>query len=131
MIQTQGFASSQSIGSLTDEINRWMVSNTQGMDNKFRLIDIKYASSTESTTTHSHVNYSALVIYEAREIKKTDDGYLLVSIAESRTSGPNESIVGSYVSLEEAISAAERECEDWEAYLNFDEKPNLNDLRLL
>jgi len=73
MIQTQGFASSQSIGSLTDEINRWMVSNTQGMDNKFRLIDIKYASSTESTTTHSHVNYSALVIYEAREIKKTDD----------------------------------------------------------
>ena len=47
MIQTQGFASSQSIGSLTDEINRWMMSNTQGMDTKFRLIDIKYASSAE------------------------------------------------------------------------------------
>ena len=73
MIQTQGFASSQSIGSLTDEINRWMVSNTQGMDNKFRLIDIKYASSTESTTTHSHVNYSALIVYEVGEIKKSDE----------------------------------------------------------
>lgn len=43
MIQTQGFASSQSIGSLTDEINRCMVSNTQGMDTEFRLIVIKYA----------------------------------------------------------------------------------------
>jgi hypothetical protein len=71
MIQTQGFASAQSIGSLTDEINRWMVSNTQGMDTKFRLIDIKYASSTESTPTHSHVNYSALIVYEIGEIKKT------------------------------------------------------------
>jgi len=73
MIQTQGFASSQSIGSLTDEINRWMVSNAQGMDTKFRLIDIKYASSTESTTTHSHVNYSALIVYEVGEIKKSDE----------------------------------------------------------
>ena len=73
MIQTQGFASSQSIGSLTDEINRWLVSNTQGMDTKFRLIDIKYASSAEVFPTHSHVNYSAIVIYEVGEIKKTDD----------------------------------------------------------
>jgi hypothetical protein len=73
MIQTQGFASSQSIGSLTDEINRWMVSNTQGMDTKFRLIDIKYASSAESVPSNSHVNYSALVVYEVGEIKKTDD----------------------------------------------------------
>ena len=73
MIQTQGFASSQSIGSLTDDINRWMVSNTQSMDRKFRLIDIKYASSTESTPTHTHVNYSALVVYEVQDIKKTDD----------------------------------------------------------
>ena len=73
MIQTQGFASSQSIGSLTDEINRWMVSNTQGMDTKIRLIDIKYASSTESVPSQSHVNYSALVVYEVGEIKKTDD----------------------------------------------------------
>ena len=73
MIQTQGFASSQSIGSLTDEINRWLVSNTQGMDTKFRLIDIKYASSAEVFPTHSHVNYSAIVIYEVGEIKKTDN----------------------------------------------------------
>ena len=72
MIQTQGFASSQSIGSLTDEINRWLVSNTQGMDTKFRLIDIKYASSAEVFPTHSHVNYSAIVIYELGEIRKTD-----------------------------------------------------------
>ena len=71
MIQTQGFASSQSIGSLTDEINRWL--HTQGMDTKFRLINIEYASSTESTSTHSHVNYSALIIYEVGEIKKIDD----------------------------------------------------------
>jgi len=73
MIQTQGFASSQSISSLADEINRWMVSNTQGMDTKFRLIDIKYASSAESVPSNSHVNYSALVVYEVGEIKKTDD----------------------------------------------------------
>ena len=73
MIQTQGFASSQSIGSLTDEINKWMMSNTQGMDTKFRLIDIKYASCAEVFPTHSHVNYSAIVIYEVGEIKRTDD----------------------------------------------------------
>jgi hypothetical protein len=76
MIQTQGFASSQSIGSLTDEINRWLVSNTQGMDTKFRLIDIKYASTAESipsSNQHGHLNFSALVIYEVGEIKKTDD----------------------------------------------------------
>ena len=72
MIQTQGFASSQSIGSLTDEINRWLVSNTQGMDTKFRLINIKYASTSEPNLNGSHVNYSALVIYEIVEIKKTD-----------------------------------------------------------
>ena len=73
MIQTQGLASSQGIGSLADEIKRWMVSNTQGMDTKFRLIDIKYASSAESVPSHTHVNYSALVVYEVGEIKKTDD----------------------------------------------------------
>ena len=69
---TQGCASSLSIGSLSDEINRWMVSNTQGIDTKFRLIDIKYASSAESVPSHSYVNYSALVVYEVGEIKKTD-----------------------------------------------------------
>ena len=76
MIQTQGFASSQSIGSLTDEINRWLVSNTQGMDTKFRLIDIKYASTVESipsSNQHGHLNFSALVVYEVGEFEKTDD----------------------------------------------------------
>ncbi len=72
MIQTRGFASSK-IDSLTDEITRWMMSNTQGTDTKFRLIDIKYASSAEVFPTHSHLNYSAIVIYEIGEIKKTDD----------------------------------------------------------
>ena len=47
-------------------------SNTQGMDTKFRLIDIKYASSAEVFPNHSHLNYSAIVIYEIGEIKKTD-----------------------------------------------------------
>ena len=50
-----------------------MVSNTQGMDTKFRLIDIKYASSAEVFPNHSHLNYSAIVIYKIGEIKKTDD----------------------------------------------------------
>ena len=72
MIQTRGFASSK-IDSLTDEINRWMMSNAQAMDTKFRLIEIKYASSAEVFPTHSHLNYSAIVIYEIGEIKKTDE----------------------------------------------------------
>ena len=72
MIQIRGFASSK-IDSLTDEINKWMMSNTQGMDTKFRLIDIKYASSAEVFPSHSHLNYSAIVICELGEIKKTDD----------------------------------------------------------
>ena len=69
MIKTKGFASSQCTGSLNDDFNRWMVSNTQGMDTKFRLIDIKYTS-TESTPTHDHVNYSALNVYEVGESRK-------------------------------------------------------------
>ncbi|MFI5406275.1 MAG: hypothetical protein ACHQ1D_07150 [Nitrososphaerales archaeon] len=43
------------------------------MDTKFRLIEIKYASSAEVFPTHSHLNYSAIVIYEIGEIKKTDE----------------------------------------------------------
>ena len=42
------------------------------MDTKFRLINIKYASTSEPIQNGSHVNYSALVIYEIVEIKKTD-----------------------------------------------------------
>jgi hypothetical protein len=43
------------------------------MDTKFTLMDIKYASSAESVPSRSHVNYSALIVYEVGEIKKTDD----------------------------------------------------------
>jgi hypothetical protein len=43
------------------------------MDTKFRLIDIKYASSAQVFPSHNHVNYSVIVIYEVGEIKKTDD----------------------------------------------------------
>jgi hypothetical protein len=43
MLQTQGFTASQ-LTSLTDEINRWLVTNTKEMDTKFRLINIKYAA---------------------------------------------------------------------------------------
>lgn len=70
MIQIQGFASSQNISSLTDEINRWLVSNIKEMDSKFRLIDIKYAATVSDS---NRVDYSALVIYEIGETKRTDD----------------------------------------------------------
>jgi hypothetical protein len=69
MIQIQGFSSTQSVTSLADEINRWLVSNTQAMDTKFRLVNIQYSSIAQ----RGHVNYSALVTYEVGEIKKTED----------------------------------------------------------
>jgi len=72
MIQTQGFASSVSVSGLADEINRWLVNNTKNMDAKFRLININYSSTSETNKDHSHVNYSALVLYEMVETKKTD-----------------------------------------------------------
>jgi hypothetical protein len=76
MIQTQGFASTQSVDSLADEINRWLISNSQAMDSKFRLINIQYSSTSEVVPNSSElgrVNYSALVIYEFIEVKKTED----------------------------------------------------------
>jgi hypothetical protein len=75
MIQTQGFATTESIISLADQINRWLVSNTQAMDTKFRLINIQY-SSTSNTVPNSErgdLNYSALAIYDVTEIKRTED----------------------------------------------------------
>ena len=42
------------------------------MDNKFRLIDIKFASTSDSKGGQAAVNYSALVTYEIGELKKTD-----------------------------------------------------------
>jgi hypothetical protein len=73
MIQTQGFESSQNMTVLTDEINRWLVSNTKEMDTKFRLIDIKFAATSESREgQHTAINYSALVTYEVGELRRTE-----------------------------------------------------------
>ena len=65
------------------------------------------------------------------EINKYDGEYLLKSTAESRTSGPNDYLVGTYSSLDEVVQSVERECEDWDAHLGSGIKPNLNDLRIL
>ena len=75
MIQTQGFATTESINSLADQINRWLVNNTQAMDNKFRLINIQYSSTSEtlSDSERADVSYSALAIYDVTEIKSTED----------------------------------------------------------
>jgi hypothetical protein len=76
MLQIMGFESTQSINSLADEINRWLVSNTEAMGTKFRLINIQYSSTPEqipNSAEHGHINYSALVTYEVGEIKKTED----------------------------------------------------------
>jgi hypothetical protein len=68
MIQIQGFVTSQ-ISTLADEINRWLASNSQSMDTKFRLINIKYAT----TNDNGKVNYSALVMYDVIESQKAED----------------------------------------------------------
>lgn len=65
------------------------------------------------------------------KILRSDTMYLVMSSAESRTSGPNESLIGTYATLEDAIQVVEGECEDWELHMNTDLKQNLNDLRLL
>ena len=77
MIQTQGFTSTQ-ISSLSDEINRWLLNNSQAMDSKFRLINIQYSSSPEPcpryfTGKEPEIHYSALVLYDVIQVKKTDD----------------------------------------------------------
>jgi len=77
MIQIQGFAT-RDISSLTDQINRWLVSNTTAMDIKFRLINIEYSSTAEpaprySTGKEPEIHYSALVLYDVGEVKKVQD----------------------------------------------------------
>ena len=76
MIQTQGFTSTH-ISSLSDEINRWLVNNSQAMDSKFRLINIQYSSSLshvlDSTGKEPEIHHSALVLYDIIEVKKIDD----------------------------------------------------------
>lgn len=77
MIQTQGFTSTQSVNSLADEINKWLVSNSETMDSKFRLINIQYSSTSQAATSSTEpgrINYTALVLYDIIEVKKkTDD----------------------------------------------------------
>ena len=68
MIQIQGFVTSQ-ISTLADEINRWLVSNSQNKDTKFRLININYAT----TNDNEKVNYSALVLYDVIESQRAED----------------------------------------------------------
>jgi hypothetical protein len=68
MIQVQGFVTSQ-ISTLADEINRWISSNSQNMDTKFRLINIKYAT----TNDNGKVNYSALIMYDVIESQNAKD----------------------------------------------------------
>ena len=75
MIQTQGFTH---ISSFSDEINRWLVNNSQEMDSKFRLINIQYSSAPEPspryfTGKEPEIHYSALVLYDIIEVKRTDD----------------------------------------------------------
>ena len=77
MIQTQGFTA-QNINSLTDQINRWLVSNTNEMDTKFRIMNIEFSSTAEpeprySTGKEPEVHYSALVLYDVGEVKKVQD----------------------------------------------------------
>ncbi|HEY7108489.1 MAG TPA: hypothetical protein VH415_03580 [Nitrososphaeraceae archaeon] len=77
MIQIQGFAS-EKISLLTDQINRWLVSNTNAMDTKFRLLNIEYSSAAKSgsslpTGNGSRIHYSALVAYEVGEIKRAEE----------------------------------------------------------
>ena len=77
MIQIQAFAA-QDINSLTDQINRWLVSNTNEMDTKFRLMNIEYSSTAEpaprySTGKEPEIHYSALVLYDVGEVKKVQD----------------------------------------------------------
>lgn len=64
-------------------------------------------------------------------VDKSDKGYVLTSSAESRTSGPNDTVIGVYPSFDQMINAIEKECEEWDAYLNTDMKPNLGDFNAM
>lgn len=50
-------------------------------------------------------------------VVKTQEGFEVRSSAESRTSGPNDSIVGTFSTYEEAKMSAETERKDWDAYM--------------
>jgi hypothetical protein len=66
MIRTIGFES-DSLTSVTDNIDKFMEDMTRQHGSTFRLIDIKFSSASkllQDARQNSDVNYSALVIYE-------------------------------------------------------------------
>lgn len=66
MIRTIGFES-DSLISVTDNIDKFMEDMTRQHGSTFRLVDIKFSSASkllQDARQNSDVNYSALVIYE-------------------------------------------------------------------
>lgn len=66
MIRTIGFESDR-LTSVTDNIDKFMEDITKQHGNTFRLIDIKFSSTSkllQDDRQNSDVNYSALIIYE-------------------------------------------------------------------
>jgi hypothetical protein len=66
MIRTIGFESDR-LTSVTDSIDKFMEDMTKQHGSTFRLIDIKYSSTSkllQDARQNSDVNYSALIIYE-------------------------------------------------------------------
>ena len=66
MIRTIGFESDR-LTSVTDNIDKFMEDITKQHGSTFRLIDIKFSSTSkllQDAGQNSDVNYSALIIYE-------------------------------------------------------------------
>ena len=66
MIGTIGF-DSDTLRSVTENIDKFIEDMTKQHGSTFKLIDIKFAAAGkpfESTGNHADVNYSALIIYE-------------------------------------------------------------------
>ena len=66
MIRTIGFES-DSLISVTDNIDKFMEDMTRQHGSTFKLVDIKFSSASkllQDPRHNSDVNYSALVIYE-------------------------------------------------------------------
>ena len=66
MIKTIGFGSDR-ITSVTDNIDKFMEDITKQHGSTFRLIDIKFSSTSkvlQDARQNSDVNYSALIVYE-------------------------------------------------------------------
>lgn len=66
MIKTVSFVSSN-LESVSNNINEWIKKGTERKGAKFKLIDVKFASTAEPLPSDHQtvkVNYSALVIYD-------------------------------------------------------------------